>query len=274
MTITEMQERKKELGYTNEQVAQLSGLPLGTVQKIFAGTTKSPRRSTVVALESVLSVSHDSAQNISYMQPRYPESAPSLAGSVKEGDALYAPAGLLHTIEEYLALPDDRRVELIDGVFYDMPSPTHLHQAILLRLVFELMPCVDGHPECELFIAPSDVVLDNDAYTIVQPDLYIICNKDNTNKHRFYGAPDFVIEILSPSNRYHDQFRKLNKYRLAGVREYWIIDPEKLKITVYDLEHDELPQTYTFSDTVSILISGGECSVDFSKIYEKIKRYL
>ena len=273
MTISTMQERKKELGYTNEQIAQLSGLPLGTVQKIFAGTTKAPRRSTILALEAVLS----KPQNVPYPDaaPSYPAGEQSSrADSVKERSALYASEKPHHTIEEYLALPDDQRVELIDGVFYDMSSPARIHQSILLHLANELMPCVDSHPECELFIAPSDVVLDNDDCTVVQPDLYIICNEKNFNRLRFYGAPDFIIEILSPSTRYHDQFRKLNKYRLAGVREYWIIDPEKLKIAVYDLEHDELPETYTFSDSVSVLISNGECSVDFSKIYEKIKHYL
>ena len=275
MTIAEMQNRKKELGYTNEQVAQLSGLPLGTVQKIFAGATKAPRRATILALERLLGESGDTALSRPAKNPPGHEpfaQAPRYA--VRESSALYSPENPLHTLEEYLALPDERRVELIDGEFYDMASPARIHQAILSRLLMELMPYADNHPDCELFVAPSDVVLDNDEYTVVQPDLYIVCRETTFNKLRFYGAPDFIIEILSPSGRYHDQFRKLNKYRLAGVREYWIIDPEKLKITVYDLEHEELPETYTFSDTIPVLISNGECSVDFSKIYEKIKRYL
>ena len=280
MTIQEMQNRKTELGYTNEQIAQLAGLPLGTVQKIFAGTTKAPRRATILALEKLLEDS--SAQTPSSVFTKggstsdgsYPLSSAVPSPVLKDGSTAYSAAKPLHTLEDYLALPDERRVELIDGVFYDMASPTHLHQAVLLRLAIELAPYADSHPEYELFIAPSDVVLDNDNYTVVQPDLYIVCNEKDCNKLRFYGAPDFIIEILSSSSRYHDQFRKLNKYRLAGVREYWIIDPEKLKITVYDLEHEELPETYTFSDTVLVLISGGECAVGFSGILEKIRRYL
>lgn len=280
MTIQEMQNRKTELGYTNEQIAKLSGLPLGTVQKIFAGTTKAPRRATILALEKLLGKKSapdsfaDSTERSGAPADGYPESSDLPSDILKENSAVYSAAEPLHTLEDYLALPDERRVELIDGVFYDMASPMKIHQAILLRLATMLTPCVDAHPECELFMAPSDVVLDNDAYTVVQPDLYIVCNEKDFNKLRFYGAPDFITEILSPSSRYNDQFRKLSKYRLAGVREYWIIDPEKLKITVYDLEHEELPETYTFSDTVPVLISDGECAVDFSKILEKIRRYL
>lgn len=180
-----------------------------------------------------------------------------------------------YTLDDYYALPDERRVELIDGYFYDMAAPSALHQAILGQLYLQFAPCVEGHPECELFFAPADVRLDNDNSTMVQPDLFIFCDRPDrdTEKRRFNGAPDFVLEILSPSNRYHDMFRKLNKYRSAQVREYWIVDPENKKIVVYDFENEILPTSYTFQDTVPVAVPKGECSIDFARIDEKVKRY-
>ena len=178
-----------------------------------------------------------------------------------------------YTIEDYYALPEERRVELIDGWIYDMAAPSMVHQLILGELHLQLAPCVEKHPGCHIFFAPFDVRLDNDDYTMVQPDLAIICGNDGLTRQRMNGAPDFIIEILSPSSRAHDMFRKLNKYQAAGVREYWIVDPEKQKIIVYDLEHEEAPATYDFAATIPVLISQGTCSVDFARINEKLKSF-
>ena len=256
MTIQDMQARKRELGYSNETIASLSGVPLGTVQKIFAGITKAPRRTTLQALEKVLA---------------------GTGRIVRESGAVYGSkerAERLYSIADYYALPDEHRVELIDGVFYDMASQSHLHQAVLGQLYLQLAPCVEEHPECEILFAPSDVRLNNDDYTMVQPDLFIVCNNRDNDSRRLNGAPDFVTEVLSPSNRAHDMYRKLAKYHGAGVREYWIVDPERQKIIVYDLEHDAPPTIYTFQDTVPVLIFGGSCGVDFSRILERVKRHL
>ncbi len=283
MTLQEMRERKKERGLTNEMIAERSGVPLGTVQKIFAGITKSPRWDTMQALERVLSPALENTTckerpgkvpQASYadrygnsVQPGSVVREAETAYSINKGQGNY-------TYEDYLAIPDDRRVELIDGYIYDMASAIPVHQAILGELYVQLYACVDGHPECELFLAPSDVKIDSDDRTVVQPDLYIICDRKDPSNKIINGAPDFIVEILSPSNRSHDLFLKLNKYHGSGVREYWIVDPEKLKVIVYDLEHDDLPVVYEFSDTVPVGISGGKCVVDFARIYAKVKRYL
>ena len=256
MTIEELQERKRELGYTNEMIAEKSGVPLGTVEKVFAGITKSPRLQTMLRLEKALSGSGGYA--------------------VREADAVYQkyPRQGSYTLEDYYALPDDVRVELIDGVLYDMSSPLQIHQAILGRLYYEFVSCVDRHPECELFLAPSDVRLDNDNRTILQPDLFIVCNRTDRDFRRLNGAPDFVCEILSPSSRSHDMVLKYNKYKNAGVREYWIIDPERLMVIVCDLENDAPQKRYSFHDEIPVGISGGECRIDFERIFSKIERYI
>ena len=237
MTIQEMIEKKKELGYTNETLAKISGVPLGTVQKIFAGITRAPRRSTIMALEAVLSGEEKKAG----AEYSYSYEKDSKADVVRESARTYGaaavaespddlakapcpgapgdPAQGTYTLDDYYALPDDRRVELIDGVIYDMASPLYIHQAILVRIASQLLICVDERPECELIIAPSDVRLDNDDKTILQPDLYIVCGREDNDNKRLNGAPDFIIEILSPSNRQHDMILKYKKYMEAGVRE-------------------------------------------------------
>ena len=277
MTIREMQEKKRELGLTNEMISAQAGVPLATVQKIFAGVTKAPRRDTIQKLEAVLSKENASNTSMAGKSAQGASNYSAQSPSVMVREALSAnadPATGGYTIEDYYALPDDRRVELIDGVFYDMASPGKVHQVILLQLGVQFDSCLEQHENCELFIAPFDVCLNKDNRTMVQPDLLIVCNQKDDDKRRFNGAPDFIIEILSPSSRTHDMFRKLNKYRFAGVREYWIIDPEVLKILVYDLEHEKIPEQYSFEDTVPVLISGGTCSIDFKKILERIRRYL
>ncbi len=271
MTIEEMQQRKKELGYSNEVLAEKSGVPLGTVQKIFGGQTKAPRQKTIEALEYVLSkrpeLLNAHAGKISY---RYEEELPLL----REGAPVPAyPLRGQYTIDDYYAMPDERRVELIDGVFYDMAAPTKIHQLVLIEVALQMYPCVAEHPGCQLYIAPLDVRLDNDNYTMVQPDLLIVCDESDGDKRRVNGAPDFAAEILSPSNRDHDMLLKYYKYRQAGVREYWIIDPDRKKVVVYDFEHDELPVSYTFDDTVPLRISEGKCRVDFSVISKALSRF-
>lgn len=271
MTIKEMQDRKRELGYTNEFIAEKSGVPLGTVQKLFAGFTKAPRQKTVEALEKVLSVDEGRAG----ARKTYDTNVRRSAQIIREPHAMYGADVKQgkNTLEDYYALPDDRRAELIDGYFYDMVSPTKEHQTILMQIALQLSPAVDAHPACRLYVAPLDVCLDNDDDTMVQPDIFIVCNKEDRDERRVNGAPDFIVEILSPSSRYHDMFRKLNKYRLAGVREYWIVDPKSRRVAVYDFEHDELPVSYTFDDIVPLMISGGECGVDFGKICKVLDRY-
>ena len=267
MTIQEMQDRKRELGYTNEMIAEKAGLPLGTVQKIFAGLTKAPRRSTIEALERLFAV-----KSVSYAERM--EKLPAFSG-IRESESAYSaqmPRGP-YTIDDYYALPDYPRVELIDGYFYDMSSPSIVHQTILGQLFLQFAAWAEKHPECRVYFAPLDVRLDNDNYTMVQPDLLVICGKNDGDPRRINGAPDLVVEVLSPSSRLHDMYLKLTKYQKAGVREYWLVDPMIKKISVYDFGHDEHPLQYSFADRVPIRISGGECAVDFAKISAALKEF-
>ena len=181
-----------------------------------------------------------------------------------------------YTVDDYMKLPEDVRVELIDGYFYDMASALPLHQQILGQLHLQVYNCIEkSDRSCEVYLAPSDVQLDCDIYTMVQPDLYVICELQDPKQHAFQGAPEFVVEILSPSTRSHDKVRKFRKYRNAGVKEYWIIDPENRKVMVFDFSQDPegSRKEYCFEDMIPIGLSGGTCEIDFAKISHNIKRF-
>ena len=179
-----------------------------------------------------------------------------------------------YTIEDYFALPDDERVELIDGVFYNMGAPTAVHQIIGGRIFNKLFNYIESKKgKCVPMTSPIDVQLDRDNKTMVQPDVVIICDRDKFKMGRVFGAPEFVVEVLSPSTSSKDKTIKLSKYMSAGVREYWIVDPKKKNIIVYfkDGEEDYDVYLYSFSDVIPVRLFDSECSVNFKEIYEYTK---
>ena len=121
------------------------------------------------------------------------------------------------------------------------------------------------------FMAPTDVQLDCDDRTVVQPDVMVVCDRGKYRNGRVWGAPDLIIEVLSPSTRKKDMTLKQHKYANAGVREYWMIEPKSQQILVYDFEHEDFPKIYGFSDRIPVLIWDGRCEIDFSMIWEHVK---
>ncbi len=179
-----------------------------------------------------------------------------------------------YTLDDYYALPDERRVELIDGVFYDMAAPAVIHQKILGELFVLFRECADAcEDECEVFVAPCDVRLDCDNKTMVQPDIFLICHPYDLGAKALDGAPDLTLEILSPATRAKDMLLKLHKYQNAGVKEYWIVDPDHDTVLVYDLRSDDYyPEKYDFDSVIPIHISEGKCSIDFSRVSSALAR--
>lgn len=159
------------------------------------------------------------------------------------------------TLEQYEMLPEDSRVEVFDGIVYDMASPSRMHQIISTELTTILNTYIRNHNgSCMVFHAPFDVKLNDTPLTIVQPDLMIICDKDKLDEKRCNGAPDFIIEIVSPSNPADDYIRKLYYYKNYGVREYWIVDPQRKSVTVNYFEENLLNVPYTFDSVIKVNI--------------------
>lgn len=177
-----------------------------------------------------------------------------------------------YTVEDYFALPDTCWVELIDGIMYNMTAPTNIHQILVFQIAVQLNGWIERkNGRCIVMVSPMNVQLDKDNKTMVQPDVYVVCNRDKMRERVLYGEPDLVIEVLSPFSRKRDQVIKFNKYKNAGVREYWIVDPEKQRVSVYDFEHDAEPDIYTFEDKVPVHIFDGELEIDFADIFQRLK---
>ena len=150
------------------------------------------------------------------------------------------------TYRDYRGWPDDERWELIDGVAWNMsPAPNRRHQGISMNLAFQIRQFLEKNPSspCKLYLAPFDVLLpdqpgqeEDDVPTVVQPDLVVICDPSRLTDKGAIGAPDWVVEILSPWTSKKDFHEKLSLYERHGVREYWIIDPAGRYLHVYKLD--------------------------------------
>ncbi len=171
-----------------------------------------------------------------------------------------------HTIDDIYNLPEGSRAELIDGQIYYMAPPTRKHQEILSFLHAAIYNYITQNKgDCKVYPAPFEVFLFADDSKYLEPDISVICDKDKLDEHGCKGAPDWIIEIVSPSSRPMDYYIKLSLYRSAGVREYWIVDPMKQTILVYDMEHDSAPSIYAFTDTIKVNIYT-DLWIDFQKL--------
>ncbi len=162
-----------------------------------------------------------------------------------------------YTIEDIYALPDGARAELIDGQIYNMALPGTNHQRISYAIARKISDYLDKEKgNCEVFLAPFAVFLNEDGKNYVEPDISVICDKNKLNEKGCNGAPDWIIEIVSPASRKMDYYKKLFKYRTAGVREYWVVDPDRSQSTVYNFEQDNMEE-YSFEEEVPVGIYEG-----------------
>ena len=146
-----------------------------------------------------------------------------------------------------------------------MELPGRKHQQLLLSLSRSIADYIDSnHGSCEVDIAPFAVFLNADDKNYVEPDISVICDPKKLNDKGCVGAPDWIIEIVSPGSRHMDYFTKLFKYRTAGVREYWIVDPDKDRVTVYNFDSDSMEE-YSFTDNIPSGIYPG-FSLNLSKL--------
>lgn len=171
-----------------------------------------------------------------------------------------------YTAEEFFTATanDDGRYELHNGEIVAQAAPSIKHQTIVGKLFSAFDNYITSkNGKCKPFIAPCDVVLDEN--NVVQPDFFVICDDRKYDDKRCYGAPDFIIEVTS-GNRFNDYVVKLHSYLDAHVREYWIIDPDYERILVYDFESNDTSRIYTFDMTVPVGIYNGELTVNLREL--------
>lgn len=172
---------------------------------------------------------------------------------------------LSYTIEDIYELPDGTRAELIDGQIYYMAPPNRRHQDISGELFGTIREYIkSNHGSCKPYAAPFAVFLNEDDKNYVEPDISVICNPEKLNDKGCVGAPDWIIEIVSPGSKNMDYYTKLFKYRTAGVREYWIVDPDKNRVTVYTFATNGMEE-YAFTDNIPAGIYPG-FSINLSKL--------
>ena len=146
----------------------------------------------------------------------------------------------IYTHEDIYALPEGKRAEIIDGRWYDMATPNIIHQRLVVNIGGELRDYIRSKGgDCEVFVAPIAVFLTESRRNWLEPDVVVVCDKDKLKDgDACHGAPDLVVEVVSPGTRKKDMGVKLFKYRTEGVREYWIVDPEEECTLLYNFEGD------------------------------------
>ena len=158
-----------------------------------------------------------------------------------------------HTIDDIYNLPENERAELINGKIYMMAPPSRIHQKLISELHYKILNHIkSNNGSCEVYPAPFAVHLNADDKTYVEPDISVICDKNKLKDNGCKGAPDFIIEIVSPTSRKMDYNIKNGRYAEAGVREYWIVDPEKERTTIYHYEVDAAPMIVPFDQTIQV----------------------
>ncbi len=266
MNLDRLRKMKKNLGYSNVELSNLTEIPLGTLNKILSGATKNPRPENLEALERVL---FDTTYQYGYKSAApYMLEEEAVQYGVKPEEPHEKRPGEF-TIDDYYALPDDKRVELINGRFFDMEAPSVEHQALTGSVYAQFLQYIRKKKgKCVPIVSPVDVKLDADNKTMVQPDVIVVCDRKQITEKRVEGGPAFVMEVVSPSSVMKDYIRKNAKYNEAGVREYWIVDPVKKTVVTYDFTTDGYPAVHSLEGKVGVAIFNYDLEIDFDEYKE------
>lgn len=324
MTLEQLKMKKRLLGLTAAELAEGAGVPLPTLQKILSGQTARPRSSTMEKLENFLKQAMTSASSAAYqsgsMKPSI-FSDDTSSGSPADGSysfigepgALYYseskyPRQGSYTVDELCEImertPEGIRLELIDGIIYEISAPTVPHEIIVSTLHDLLTECINRQALNCLILHNAALLPLPEENTYLIPDIMVVCGREQLTKRWAFGGPVFIAEVLSPSTRTHDLIRKRRKYRAAGVRCLWLIDPEDQVVYAdYARERPEKPaaetstsdtedinseegkaskgeeqishtsyntEIYAFDEIIPVRTGAHSCDIDFSKIRDRI----
>lgn len=281
LTLEEMKKIRKKKKLSYEEIARVSGVSISSVQKLFGSEDSNPRPSTLEKLNKVFN-NLDTYSSGDYGMVSDVKRGYNIYGNGKmvsgSRDPMIAQTG--YTYEDYLSLelPERKRVEIIDGVIYDMASPSETHQLILGFLFNHITNELRKRKRrCLAIIAPFDVRLDFDdgPTTVVQPDLLVKCSddmkKDGESKDSHW-VPRFVLEVLSPSTRSKDMFIKTKKYKESGIIEYWMIDDQTKQVIKYNFDKDTI-ELFGYEEKIPIDIFDGDITIDTRELKEYIELY-
>lgn len=183
-----------------------------------------------------------------------------------------------YTFADCLTWDENESIEIINGEAFMMATPSRIHQKISGELFRQLANYLEGK-KCEVYSAPFCVRLfeqdgdrPEDVDTVVEPDISVVCDRSKLDKHGCMGAPDLIVEILSPSSLRHDRLVKLNLYQRAGVREYWIADPENRSVMVFLPDSNgsfRLREDYGWEDVAKVNVLDG-CFIELNKVFSEV----
>ena len=282
MDIHNFKKRKKLLGMTTAQVADMAQLPLSTVSKIMTGETQNASYMTIEILEEAISreeqyqrlmayfrafaeyaaehgeeVSSEQFEEI-YRQQHNLNDAPIPFAVPRDSD-LYMEGNLAFRPDERISVdalarfPESRWMELVDGQLFVDHAPGLSHQDLVQDISAAIRDYIRGNQGgCRVYDTGVNVFLDQDDYTLVIPDIAVICDSSRLQEQGIWGPPDWIIEVTSPSTRTRDYKLKLHKYMAAGVREYWIVDLQNSRVTVNINGEPMLVHLYSFGDEIPV----------------------
>ncbi|SHF62335.1 Endonuclease, Uma2 family (restriction endonuclease fold) [Caldanaerobius fijiensis DSM 17918] len=182
-----------------------------------------------------------------------------------------------YTYGDYITWPEDKRIELIDGQAYMMAPPSRIHQKVLGGIFYQFFSYLQNK-SCEVYTAPFGVRLpssneenDKDIKTVVEPDIVVICDKSKLDDEGCKGAPDLIVEIVSPSTARKDKLEKFNLYEKFGVKEYWLVEPESKIVSVFTLQDNKRygrPEIYTDEDKIKVSIFN-DLIIDLKAVFQE-----
>ena len=235
MTIEELKNRKKQLNLSTKDLAYLAELPLSTVSKIFTGETKNPSYLTIEKLDATLNREEMLVRVHAYEQAmkQYFLEHPEDDGDQNKFEAIYRREHSTMTVSELADLGEQKGYQLIDGHMIVAEMAGVLHQRMVRHIGRQIEQFIlDKGGDCEVFDVGVNVFLDEDDFTLVIPDIAVVCDSSMINDRGIQGAPDWIVEVVSASTRKIDYHKKLHKYMDSGVREYWIVDIDRQMVTV------------------------------------------
>lgn len=299
MDASDFKRRKKALKLTTAEVARMAELPVSTVSKIMTGETKNPSYITMEKIDKVLlheemllrirkykealeeyirnhpeEVVDQRTFEKEYRRKNHLNDAPlpyAVPTSVAEAEGSLAkkkPERV--SIEEYYAINEgyeDKKTELLDGHLIFNEAPGVQHQTIVQTAGAAIHQFIkERNGDCRVFYVGINVQLEEDDFTLLIPDIAVVCNPEMIRKDRIFGPPDLVVEVVSQYTRRRDYGIKMHKYMSAGVREYWIVDPEKEKVTVYLEGEPMMAYVYEISEDIPVSIYDGKLKLNFGSI--------